>query len=39
VRTADGQFSAQFEHAVAVTKDGPDILSRPDPEFELEDGL
>ena len=39
VRTADGQLSAQFEHAVAITKDGPDILSRPDPEFELEDGL
>jgi len=39
VRTADGQLSAQFEHAVAITKDGPDILSYPDPEFELEDGL
>lgn len=39
VRTADGQLSAQFEHTVAITKDGPDILSRPDPEFELEDGL
>ncbi|HNX95489.1 MAG TPA: type I methionyl aminopeptidase [Holophaga sp.] len=39
VRTADGQISAQFEHAVAITKNGPDILSRPDPEFELEDGL
>ena len=39
VRTADGQLSAQFEHAVAITKDGPDVLSYPDPEFELEDGL
>jgi len=39
VRTADGKWSAQFEHAVAITKDGPDILSYPDPEFELEDGL
>lgn len=39
VRTADGQWSAQFEHTVAVTKDGPEILSYPDPEFELEDGL
>ncbi len=38
VRTADGSLSAQFEHAVAITKDGPDILSIPDPEFELEDG-
>ena len=39
VRTADGRLSAQFEHALAITKDGPDILSYPDPEFELEDGL
>ena len=39
VRTADGQLSAQFEHAIAITKDGPDILTYPDPEFELEDGL
>lgn len=35
VRTADGQISAQFEHAVALTKDGTEILSLPDPEFEL----
>jgi len=26
--TADGQLSAQFEHTVAVTEIGPDILSR-----------
>ena len=39
VRTADGSLSAQFEHTVAITKDGPWILSEPDPEFELEDGL
>jgi methionyl aminopeptidase len=39
VRTADGSLSAQYEHAVAITKDGPFILSLPDPEFELEDGL
>ena len=39
VRTQDGGLSAQFEHAIAITKDGPDILSIPDPEFELEDGL
>ena len=36
VRTADGRISAQFEHTVAVTKDGPDILSLPDPEFLLD---
>jgi methionyl aminopeptidase len=39
VRTADGQLSAQFEHMVAITKDGPDILSYPDAEYELEDGF
>jgi methionyl aminopeptidase len=39
VRTRDGGLSAQFEHDIAITKDGPDILSLPDPEFELEDGL
>ena len=39
VRTADGSLSAQYEHTVAITKDGPWILSLPDPEFELEDGL
>ena len=26
--TVDGSLSAQFEHTVAVTRDGPDILSR-----------
>jgi methionyl aminopeptidase len=39
VRTADGQISAQFEHMVAITKNGPEILSYPDPEYELENGL
>jgi methionyl aminopeptidase len=39
VRTKDGSWSAQFEHDIAITKDGPEILSIPDPEFELEDGL
>lgn len=39
VRTADGQLSAQFEHMVAITKDGPDVLSYPDAEYELDDGL
>ncbi|MCL1894037.1 MAG: type I methionyl aminopeptidase [Holophagaceae bacterium] len=38
VRTEDGKMSAQFEHMVAVTKNGPEILSYPDPEFELEAG-
>lgn len=28
--TADGQLSAQFEHTVAVTVDGPNVLSRFD---------
>jgi len=28
--TEDGKLSAQFEHTVAVTADGPDILSRFD---------
>jgi methionyl aminopeptidase len=39
VRTADGQLSAQFEHALAITRDEPLLLSLPDPEFELEDGI
>jgi methionyl aminopeptidase len=30
VVTADGRLSAQFEHTVAVTEDGPEILSLPD---------
>ena len=37
VRTADGKLSAQFEHTVAITKNGPWILSAPDPELKLED--
>lgn len=39
VRTADGGLSAQFEHAVAITKTGLEILSLPDPEFELPGGI
>jgi methionyl aminopeptidase len=27
VRTVDGKLSAQFEHTVLVTHDGPDILT------------
>lgn len=30
VVTADGRLSAQFEHTVAVTEAGPDVLTRPD---------
>lgn len=29
VRTADGSFSAHFEHTVAVTDEGPEILTLP----------
>jgi methionyl aminopeptidase len=39
VHTKDGGLTAQFEHDIAITADGPEILSIPDPEFELEDGL
>jgi methionyl aminopeptidase len=31
VVTTDGSFSAHFEHSVAVTENGPWILSRPNP--------
>jgi methionyl aminopeptidase len=27
--TADGRLSAHFEHTIAITEDGPKILSRP----------
>jgi methionyl aminopeptidase len=26
--TADGSFSAHFEHTVLITDDGPDVLSK-----------
>ncbi len=29
VRTADGKYSAQFEHALAITEDGPLVLTAP----------
>ena len=32
VVTADGKLSAHFEHTVAVTADGPVILTMPDPD-------
>jgi methionyl aminopeptidase len=39
VRTKDGSWSAQFEHMIAITNEGPRILSLPDPDFELASGL
>jgi methionyl aminopeptidase len=30
VVTADGSLSAHFEHTIAVTEDGPEVLTRPD---------
>jgi methionyl aminopeptidase len=29
VVTADGSLSAHFEHTIAITDDGPEILTRP----------
>lgn len=29
VRTADGKLSAQFEHTIAISADGPQILTLP----------
>jgi methionyl aminopeptidase len=29
VITADGSLSAQFEHTIAITEHGPEILTRP----------
>lgn len=34
VTTADGSWSAQYEHVVAITNDGPKILTSQDPEFD-----
>lgn len=31
-RTVDGKYSAQYEHTVAITKDGPLILTKQDDE-------
>ncbi len=28
VETADGELSAQFEHSIAITEEGPLILSK-----------
>src|SRR5437588_1401245 len=30
VVTADGSLSAHFEHTIAITDDGPEVLTRPD---------
>ena len=29
VRTADGSLSAQFEHSIVITENGPEILTLP----------
>jgi methionyl aminopeptidase len=29
VRTADGKLSAQFEHSIAISADGPILLTLP----------
>ncbi|WP_373751581.1 type I methionyl aminopeptidase [Weissella soli] len=34
VRTLDGSWSAQYEHVIAITNDGPKILTSQDPEFD-----
>lgn len=34
VRTADGSLSCQYEHTLAITKDGPKILSSQDHEAD-----
>lgn len=33
-KTADGGLSCQYEHTLAITKDGPKILTSQDPEFD-----
>ncbi|QIL50332.1 type I methionyl aminopeptidase [Weissella coleopterorum] len=34
VRTIDGSWSAQYEHVIAITEDGPKILTSQDAEFD-----
>jgi len=36
VYTKDGKLSAHFEHTVAITENGPQILSKPSNELESE---
>jgi methionyl aminopeptidase len=31
VVTADGSLSAHFEHTIAITKEGPKVLTLPEP--------
>lgn len=33
-RTKDGKLSCQYEHTIAITKDGPKILTSQDKEFD-----
>lgn len=33
-RTADGSLSCQYEHTLAITNDGPKILTSQDPDFD-----
>lgn len=33
-KTADGGLSCQYEHTLAITKEGPKILTSQDPEFD-----
>lgn len=33
-KTADGSLSCQYEHTLAITKNGPEILTSQDPEFD-----
>ncbi|MDR0899450.1 MAG: type I methionyl aminopeptidase [Lactobacillaceae bacterium] len=34
VRTEDGSWSSQYEHTIAITEDGPKILTSQDSEFD-----
>ncbi len=34
VTTLDGSWSAQYEHVIAITEEGPKILTSQDPEFD-----
>ena len=33
-RTADGSLSCQYEHTIAITKQGPKILTSQDPSLD-----
>jgi methionyl aminopeptidase len=34
VTTEDGSWSAQYEHVIAITNEGPKILTSQDSEFD-----